>query len=149
MGQVNLIQPAITRQALMALENAARDVGDPTDWDIYLTHRFAPGLYIRQFDLPADSLVVGKIHKHAHCNFLMAGVVIVASEFHTETFSAPRTWISEVGIKRAVHTLEDAMWVTVHPNPTNTQDLDELEAEVIAPGYAQLDSYLAAQLEKT
>ena len=148
MGQVDLIQPGVTRQILVELEEHTRRLNDPTDWDLYLTHRFAPGLYIRQFDLPADSLVVGKIHKHAHCNFLLAGVVKVASEFHTEIFAAPRTWVSEVGIKRAVHTLEDAMWITVHPNPSNTQDLDELEAEVIAPNYELLDSFLAAQLER-
>ncbi len=148
MGQVDLIQPAVTRQVLMNLERATAELDDQLPLEDMTTHHFAPGVYARQFDLPAGSMVMGKIHKHAHLNFLLVGVVKVASEFHTETFAAPRLWVSEPGIKRAVYTMEDAMWVTVHPNPTNTQDLDELENEVIAPDYKQLDSFLGAQLER-
>lgn len=138
----------VPRAVLLTLEEETRAQNDPTDWDDYLTHMFAPGVYARRFDLPADSMVVGKIHKHAHMNFLMTGVVTVASEFHTETFAAPRIWVSEVGIKRAVYTIEDAVWVTIHPNPSDTQDLGEIEDEVIAPSYAQLQAFLSGQLEK-
>ena len=138
----------VSRAALMELETRTREQNDPTDWDLYLTHRFAPGVYARQFDLPADSMVVGKIHKHAHMNFLMRGVVRVASEFHTETFAAPRVWVSEAGIKRAVYTMEDAMWVTIHPNPGDSQDLADIEDEVIAPSYAQLEAFQQGRLEE-
>lgn len=145
---ISTVSAPVSRAALLELETQTRAQNDPTDWDMFLTHRFAPGIYARQFDLPADSLVVGKIHKHSHMNFLMAGVVVVKSEFHSETFAAPRVWMSEPGIKRAVLTLEDAMWVTVHPNPSDTRDLGEIEDEVIAPSYAQLEAFRQGQLEK-
>ena len=135
------------RARLLELDQAARDENDPTDWDLYLTNLFAPGVYVRQIDLPEGSVVVGKIHKHAHVNMLMAGVVTVVSEFHTETFAAPRVWISEPGIKRAVYTHEDAMWMTVHPNPEDTTDLDAVEEDVIAPSYEALDAFLLVKLE--
>jgi hypothetical protein len=144
----DLIKPPISRIALMALEAATVAQNDPTNWDALTTHHFAPGVYARQFDIPKDCMVIGKIHKHAHLNFLMKGIVSVASEFHTETFAAPRIWVSEPGIKRAVLALEDTQWVTVHPNITDTDNLDELEDEVIAPTYEQLDAFLAGQLER-
>lgn len=142
-----MIKSGVSRAALMSLEKSAHDVPDHLDIDDYVTHRFAPGVYVRQFDLPEDSLVVGKIHKHEHLNVLVRGVVQVASEFHVETFAAPRVWKSEAGIKRAVFTLEDAQWLTIHPNPTDTEDLDELEREVIAPSYDLLDRFMTGQLE--
>ena len=148
MGKQELTGPGVPRSKLMELHHATEREGDPTDWDAFLTHRFAPGVYARQFDLPEGSMVVGKIHKHAHLNFLMGGVVKVVSEFHTEIFAAPRVWVSEPGIKRAVYTLEDAMWITVHPNPEDCTDLETIEDEVIAPSYDQLDHFLAGRLEK-
>ena len=148
MGSRELTTPGVPRSKLLELQEATQALGDTTDWDVYLTHKFAPGVYARQFDLPEGSMVVGKIHKHAHLNFLMGGVVKVVSEFHTEIFAAPRMWVSEPGIKRAVYTLEDAMWVTVHPNTADTTDLEDLEDEVIAPTYDQLDSFLQGRLEK-
>ena len=148
MVEQELTAPGVPRSMLMELHHATEREADPTDWASFLTHRFAPGVYARQFDLPEGSMVVGKIHKHAHLNFLMGGVVKVVSEFHTEIFAAPRVWVSEPGIKRAVYTLEDAMWITVHPNPEDCTDLETIEDEVIAPSYEQLDHFLAGRLEK-
>lgn len=148
MEAVDLVRPAVSRHALMTLEAAAQGLAEQLDLDDVTTNWFAPGVYARQIHLPAGSLVLGKIHKHAHLNLLLVGLVEVASEFHTEMFAAPRIWVSEPGIKRAVRTVEDAMWVTIHPNPGDGQDMGEIEDEVIAPTYEQLDSFLAGQLEK-
>jgi len=147
-GQVDLVKPAVSRHALMALELAAMALEQHIDLDELVTSWFAPGVYARQIHLQAETMVMGKIHKHAHLNMLMMGTVEVASEFHTETFAAPRIWVSEPGIKRAVYTLVDAMWITIHPNPDDTQDLDKIEDEVIALNYEQLDCFLHGQLEK-
>jgi len=34
------------------------------------------------------------------------------------------------------------VWTTVHLNPTNTQDLEELEEEIIAPTYEAYEKFL-------
>jgi len=146
-SEIELVSAGVPRDVLMALHQATQDEDDPTNWDDYLTNHFAPGVYARQFDLPEGSMVVGKIHKHAHLNILMEGTVKVASEFHTEVFAAPRIWVSEPGIKRAVYTLRDAIWITIHPNPEDETDLYVIEEEVIAPDYRQLDHFLADRLE--
>jgi hypothetical protein len=132
----------VPRAALLLLERATEAQPEQLDLDAMTSHTFAPGVYARTIEIPEDCFVIGKIHKHAHLNFLQSGVVTVASEFHTETFSAPRMWVSEPGIKRAVLALEDTVWVTIHPNPDNTTDLKVMEGEVIAPSYAALDAFL-------
>ena len=49
---------------------------------------------------------------------------------------APCTFISEVGLKRAVYAEEDTLWTTVHLTEFEKEsDLDKIEQEVIAPSY--------------
>jgi hypothetical protein len=50
--------------------------------------------------------------------------------------------ISSAGTKRALYTLEDTVWTTVHLNPSNTRDIDQLVAEITAPTYADLEEFL-------
>ena len=102
-----------------------------------LTHMFAPGIYVRQIFLPKGTVCTGKIHKHEHPNFLMSGKVeVVTEDGGIEILEAPIAMISPAGTKRAVHALEDAVWVTVHA--TNETHLEKIEDEVIAKSYDEL-----------
>ena len=111
-----------------------------------LKHYFSPihaeygcAAYARQIFLPKDSLVIGKIHRHAHLNFILQGKVSVATEFGKKYYQAPMIFISEPGLKRAVFAIEDTVWVTVHLTKYNSEDdLDKIEDEVISPTYAEL-----------
>jgi hypothetical protein len=95
--------------------------------------------YARQIFLPKDSMVIGKIHRESHLNFLMQGHVKVMTEFGKKEFIAPCMFVSEVGLKRAVYALEDSIWVTVHLTKYNKEaDLDKIEDEVIAPDYESI-----------
>jgi len=105
----------------------------------YNEHFFAPGMYGRKMFIPADMCVVGKIHNHAHINVITRGVVRVVTEFGEETIAGPRIWVSEPGTKRAVYAIEDTEWLTIHANPGNTENLEEIEAEVIAPDFEAFD----------
>ena len=103
--------------------------------DCHVDHVFAPGLYARQIQMPAGALVVGKIHKHAHVNTISKGRCIVATEFGYEEFTAPHTFVSKPGTKRAVYVLEDTVWTTYHP--TEETDLGKIEDHVIAKSYEE------------
>lgn len=96
-----------------------------------LNHHFAPNMYGREILLPEGSLVVGKTHRHAHLNVISKGRVTVVTESGLQTFAAPCTFVSDVGTKRAVYAHEDTVWTTIHANPTNTTNLDEIESDVI------------------
>lgn len=107
-----------------------------------LKHSFAEGVYVREIFIPAGMFLVGKIHKHCHPNFLMSGKVSVFTEEEgQQTLEGPLSMISKAGTKRAVYAHTDTVWITVHVNPTDTQDLDELEEIVIAKDFNEYEEF--------
>ena len=114
--------------------------------DCKLTHYYTPidekygcGTYARQMFIPKGTLIVGKIHRHQHLNFIMQGKVSVSTEFGPKYFEAPCVFVSEVGLKRAVIAEEDTIWVTVHQTKhLGEENLDKMEEEIIAPTYKEL-----------
>jgi hypothetical protein len=115
----------------LALSEAAHaQVGDCFP----LTHNFTSGIYTRTIQIPANSFVVGKIHRHAHPNFLMKGVVTILTEDGgTEILKAPCSMISPAGTKRVLYTHLPCEWTTVHATDATTPE--EAEVEIIAPDY--------------
>lgn len=111
-----------------------------------LKHYFTPkdekygcSTYAREILLPKGSLVIGKIHRHQHLNFITKGRVKVFTEFGEKHFEAPCTFISEVGLKRAVYAEEDTIWTTVHLTEFDDEsELDKIEQEVISPSYEEI-----------
>lgn len=101
-----------------------------------LNHYFAPGLYAREILLPKGSLVVGKLHKHAHINTILYGHVTVYTEFGESELKGPLTFTSKVGTKRVVFSHEDTLWTTYHV--TEETDLDKIEDFVIAKSYDEI-----------
>jgi hypothetical protein len=83
-------------------------------------------------------VVVGRIHRHRHFNIISKGRITCYTEFGLETHTAPASFISEAGTKRVVHTHEDAIWTTIHPNPTNETDISTLEEMFTALEYYEL-----------
>lgn len=110
-----------------------------------LTHKFAPGVYVREIFIPKGTCVVGKIHKHEHPNFLMSGDVLVVTEGEgRQHLKAPLSMISKAGTKRIVFALEDTVWITVHA--TEETDLKKIEDFVIAKSYEDYEQF--KQLEQ-
>jgi len=137
-----LVGPRATRDGLMKLQasvvDAARAEGKEvtlgnTDAECPVRHHFAPGLYAREIFIPAGHVIVGKIHRHAHINTISKGRVVVATEFGNQSYSAPVTFVSQPGTKRAVVAQEDTIWTTYHP--TNETNLAKIEEQVIAPSF--------------
>lgn len=133
------------RDAIFYLEDVIKNtegalLGDNEDCP--LKHTFADGIYVREIRIPAGKCLTGKIHKHSHPNFLMSGIVDVFTEAGGyERLEGPLSMISPPGTKRALITITDCVWVTVHVNPTNTQDLDDLEEIVIAKDYQEYERF--------
>lgn len=94
-------------------------------------HFFAPGMYGRRFSMPAGMLVVGKIHKHAHLMVVLKGRAEIVTEFGRDMVEAGHVSVSQPGAKRVVLALEDTIFMTVHHNPEDVEDLDEIEAQHI------------------
>ena len=107
-----------------------------------IKHTFADGVYIRQMDMKTGSVVVGAIHKHLHVWFLLTGHVTVATEDITEDYIAPCYVVSTPGVKRVILANENSIFVNIHKNPSNTQDIDELEKEIVALNYKEYEEYI-------
>lgn len=129
------------REKILGLEQAMKgylaETGDCAP-DLRLTHHFAPGAYGREMILPKGSLVVGKIHKHAHLNFVMKGRVTVGTEEGVRTIVAPAVFVSQPGTKRVVYAHDETVWVTVHV--TTSTNLEEIEEQVIAKTFVEYDA---------
>ena len=97
-----------------------------------LIHRFTDGLYSRQIELKQGTLVTSKTHKVQHQFFLLSGSVLVwDNEGEAMLLQAPYVGITEVDTRRLVFAMEDCIWVTCHPNPTNEliDDIDKILVE--------------------
>lgn len=111
-----------------------------------LTHRYAPiveeygcGTYARELFMPKGLVVTGRIHKHSHINVISKGKVSVVTEFGKKSYEAPCTFVSEVGLKRAVYVEEDTVWTTIHLTKHIGEDnLDEMMKEATADSYTEI-----------
>lgn len=137
------IASQIDRERILKVEEEIKKLPDVFYGDsdnCPLTHKFAPGVYVREIFIPKGMIVVGKIHKHDHPNILLKGEVMVATEFGgKEHLKAPLSLISKAGTKRVVFALEDTIWITIHA--TNETDLEKIEDEVIAESYEAFDAF--------
>ena len=106
-------------------------------------HHFAPGMYGREFSMPAGMVVVGKIHRHGHIMMCVKGRAIVVDEFGRYEVAAGFVQASKPGAKRVVYAHEDTTFVTVHLNPTDSRDLEFIEAEHIEPEDEETQALLA------
>lgn len=124
--------PLSIRQKILKLEESMKDIPSVLD-QCTLRHIFAPGLYAREMFIPKGTVIVGKIHKHAHVNTISKGRCSVMTEFGELQIEAPHTFVSEPGTKRVVVALEDVIWTTYHPSEET--DLVKLEESIIAKTY--------------
>jgi hypothetical protein len=147
----NSIEKVDFREKILTVQNGLQKMiqdgsAEDTLPDCKVTHHFAPldekygcCTYARQMFIPKGTLIIGKIHRHQHLNFILQGKVSVATEFGKKYFEAPCTFISEIGLKRAVIAEEDTIWTTVHITQYyGEENLGKIEEEVIAPNYAEL-----------
>jgi len=124
------------RSDIAALEAALHGL---TPAEFPLTHTFTDGVYCREIFIPKGSVIVGKIHRHDHLNFMSRGDVTVLTKDGLKRIVGPCTMVSSAGTKRALYAHEDTVWTTIHANPTNETDLVKLEKYIISPSYEALE----------
>ena len=105
-------------------------------------HSFAEGLYIREMRMKKGQLGFSAIHKHSYGFFLLSGILASSKEEGVEEFIAPCYIISPRGAKRIVYAVEDCVITTVHANPTNTQDLKEIEQNNVGFSWEEYEEYM-------
>ncbi len=107
-----------------------------------MKHTFADGIYVRQMDMKAGSMVVGAIHNHLHVWFLLAGYLAVATEKNIEEFVAPCYVLATPSAKRVIYAMEDSIFVNIHKNPKNIKNIKKLEDEIVSLTFEKYEEYI-------
>ena len=133
-------------QSLISIADGVNIIGDGKTV-VYsnmcpIKHSFVEGIYIREMKMKQGLLLVGCIHKHSHVWFLLDGKITIATENGMKEYEGPVYIITEPGIKRAGLVSEACTFVNIHANPSNTQDLKKLEANLIAFSYEEYEEYV-------
>lgn len=105
-------------------------------------HTFADGIYVREMFIPKGEMVIGAIHKHLHVWILLSGNIKVATEDSVKEYKAPCTVLSRPGVKRVIYAVEDSTFTNIHKNPSDSQDLKQLEKEIVALNYKEYEEYI-------
>ena len=110
--------------------------------DLPIRHSFAPGIYAREMFIPEGTLLIGKIHKHRHHNFLMQGsIIVLTEEGGVKLLQAPLMIVSEPGTQRVGYALTDSIWTTAHVNEDDGQDIKVIEDRIVVEEKSQYLEY--------
>jgi hypothetical protein len=117
----------------VAILAAARDFEDFEVRELTPVHHFSDGVYVRELFIPAGTILTSKHHLTNHTVIVSQGDIAVWSEeFGAQHISGPVTYASSAGSRRIGYAFTDTVWSTVHPNPTNTRNVEEIEARLYA-----------------
>ena len=127
-------------------ENIIADGGNIVYHDKFkYKHIFGDGTYVRQMTIAKDEVIVGAIHKHLHVWILLSGHITVLTDGELKEYKAPCTVLSEPGVKRVIYGNEESIFTNIHKNPTNTEDIRELEKQIIVLNYDEYEEYINNQ----
>ena len=97
-----------------------------------VTHRFTKGMYIREIQIPAETMLTSMTHKTEHPFVLSKGKIMVTSDNEGSViYEAPYTGITKAGTRRALHALTDVVWTTFHV--TDETDVEKICEQILEP----------------
>lgn len=91
-----------------------------------IKHTFAEGLYARQIDIPAGTLLIGAPHRVENVVVVNKGRIVIATPDGPFTVEAGETLVCRPGTQNVGFAEEDTRWVNIFPNPENLRDPDAL-----------------------
>ena len=136
----------VTRARIYELEDALAasvGAGNLREERGALKHHFLPGVYARELAIPAETIIVSKLHKLPRLCVISKGEVSFTTEFGTKRVIAPYSEVFPAGSKVALFTHTDVVWTTIHATDglKSESDLDELEGLLIAENHEEYDTY--------
>lgn len=138
---------ATLRRQIFALEAA---ILEQEQRDCPVVHHYAPGVYVREMQIPPYTVLTGAIHKTEHLAMLIQGRIEVLTEDGLQVLEAPCTILSRPGIKRVGRTFEEgATWSTIHANPDDCRDMDEIVGRLCTTPNSELLGNRVATLTNT
>lgn len=100
--------------------------------ELPVTHRFTKGMYIREIQIPAGTMLTSMTHKTQHPFIISKGSIMVTSDNEgSEVYEAPYTGITEPNTRRALHAITDVVWTTFHV--TDETDVEKICDQILEP----------------
>lgn len=103
-----------------------------------MKHTFANGVYAREMSILAGTALTGAIHRFPCINIVSHGTLICSTDAGTSEMSAPYSFISDAGVKKAIYAVTDCVFTTVHPWE-GEEDLDAIEKHFTVSSYEELE----------
>lgn len=97
---------------------------------------FAPGIYAREMTIPKGVTATGAVHKTEHLSIISAGRCLLTTDEGVKELSAPMTFVSKPGAKRAIYAIDTVVFTTIHA--TDEQDLEKLCEMLTESTHAEL-----------
>lgn len=111
-------------EAIDKLEAEMVKVGSPVECPV--THRFTPGMYIREIFMPAGTWVTSMTHNTVHPFFVLQGKANVYSDNDgAQIIEAPYVGVTTPGTRRVLEIITDCIWCTCHPTDIQPKGLSE------------------------
>lgn len=130
------LTPDLLRKTILDIEQRILNAPEEHRLALETSHHFADKVYVRTVFMKAGSLITGKIHRVEHVVIISKGSAsVVCEERGPQEIKAPMVFISSPGVKRLLFIHEDMIFSTVHQNPDNLRDLNELEKQLTLPDY--------------
>lgn len=99
---------------------------DGVDPGCVLRHAFCDGMYVREFTMPAGSIILSRIHRFEHVFVIRTGAVRVITHDADKEYVAGDMGITLPGTQRILLNHQQTTWVTIHRNPDNIRDPEVL-----------------------
>lgn len=115
---------ALLAHAVQAMPGATVE---QDDFDV--RHMFKELWYVREFDLPASSIFIGRSHRLGHIVKLLSGRVVLVLEDHRLEYVAPAVIQTVPGFQTVCYALTDITAQSWHFNPEQYRDIERLEDE--------------------
>ena len=96
-------------------------------------HIFGHQMYIREMRIPKGMIFLGRQHLKGHECTLISGSLIWVTPAGRRYVEAPFTVHTEPGTHMVFYAITDIVGQTVHPNPTESRDVEQLEKEIFEP----------------
>ncbi len=124
----------ITRAMINAPRSMHLEDAEAGAWN---SHEFYPGLYVRHIWMAAGSRIVSHTHLTKHPFFIIRGkCAVLDTQGNIEVLEAPFSGVTLPQTQRVLVIHEDTWWVTVHPNPDNLTDPDEIMSRITSMDFA-------------
>lgn len=140
---------AVRRNNIAALAHRLVEGLDPvevqTELDESTFHHHCEGVYAREYRLPADHVLIGRVHKYPCFNILLEGcMTITSSESAPKEVSAPQFFISKAGEQKAAVAHTDCVFITFHA--TEETDPDKLLEDLSVPTIKAFENFKREQI---